>query len=314
MQITQGTQLPVLPKRNPSNPGAPITYASIGQQAPGGTQEALALLAAFKPTIVRVYADLKYGPANGIQVPAVLNGYTTDVHGNQVPLPGSPILPVATPGNLTPDLEGAFGDDFLQDNYVGVYTFALPSSWERGKVELQAQLLPSQPSSLPPVASAQAVARTANVPGQPPVWAPCTTSSCQIDNKFAISQIPFLYTFPVTIRPLAMIVTHPYDATLPDPGTVFKWAGVVTPMPMIIEPYAGTIDISARSARTTATGPRRSRCSTRSTTTSVTTGRPTTAGTSASSTRTSAAPSATGTARCSAADWRSTPRPCSSRS
>lgn len=246
MQITQGTQLPVLPKRNPGNPAAPITYTSIGQQALGGTQEALAKLAAFKPTIVRVYADLKYGPANGIQVPAVLNGYTTDVHGNQVPLPGSPILPVATPGNLIPNIEGVFGDDFLQDDYVGVYTFALPSSWERGKVQLQAQLLPSQPTSLPPVASAQTAARTANVPGLPPAWAPCTTSSCQIDNKFAISQIPFLYTFSVTIRPLAMIVTHPYDATLPDPATVFKWAGVVTPMPMIIEPYAGTIDISGQ--------------------------------------------------------------------
>ncbi len=246
MQITQGTQLPVLPKRNPGSPGAPITYASIGQQAPGGTQEALALLAAFKPTVVRVYADLKYGPANGIQVPAVLNGYTTDVHGNQVALPGSPILPVATPGNLTPNLEAAFGDDFLQDNYIGVYTFALPSSWERGKIKLQAQLLPTQPTSLPPVAKAQTVARTATVPGQPPTWAPCTTSSCLIDNNFAISQIPFLYTFSVTIRPLAMIVTHPYDATLPDPPAVFKWAGVVTPIPLIIEPYASTIDISGQ--------------------------------------------------------------------
>jgi hypothetical protein len=246
MQITQGTQLPVLPKRNPSNPGAPITYTSIGQQALSGTQEALAELAAFKPTVVRVYADLKYGPAGGIQVPAVLNGYSYDANGNLVPLPGGPILPVATPGNLTPDLEGAFGDDFLQDNYTGVYTFALPTSWERGRIELSAQLLPSQPGSLPPIANAASVdARAAAFePGQP-TWAPCTTSSCQIDNTFAISQIPFLYTFPVTIRPLAMIVTKPYDATLPDPDTVFQWAGVVTPMPLIIEPYAGTIDISS---------------------------------------------------------------------
>jgi hypothetical protein len=245
MQVTQGTQLPVLPKRDLGNPGAPITYASIGQQAPGGTQQALAELAAFKPTVVRVYADLKYGPLDGIQVPAVLNGYRNDSNGNRVPLPGSPILPVSTPGNLSPNLEGVFGDDFLQSNYAGVYTFALPSSWERGKIQLTADLLPSQPSSLPPVASALSVdARAAAVPGQAPIWAPCTTSSCQIDNKFAISQIPFLYTFPVTIRPVAMIVTNPYDATLPDPSTVFQWAGVVTPMPLIVEPYASTIDIS----------------------------------------------------------------------
>ncbi len=255
MQITQGTQLPVLPKRNPSNPGTPVTYASIGQQAPSGTQEALAELAAFKPTVVRVYADLKYGPTGGIQVPAVLNGYTYDANGNLVPLPGGPILPVATPGNLTPDLEGAFGDDFLQDNYTGVYTFALPTSWERGKIELSAQLLPSQPSSLPPVANALSgdARAAAFAPGQP-TWAPCTTSSCQTDNKFAISQIPFLYTFPVTIRPLAMIVTKPYDATLPDPDTVFKWAGVVTPMPLIIEPYASTIDISSQIGEDNSTG------------------------------------------------------------
>ena len=244
MQITQGTQLPVLPQRDASNPGAPITYASIGDQAPSGTQEALAELAAFKPTVVRVYADLKYGPVDGLQVPAELEGYTRNTNGNLVPLPGSPIMPVASPpGNLLPNL-GAFGSEFLQNNYAGVYTFVLPTSWEKGKIQLQAQLLPSQPSSLPPVSARELGARAAALPGQAPVWAPCTTSSCLTDNEFTISEIPFLYTFGVTIRPLAMIVTHPYDATLPDPASVFQWASVVTPIPLTIEPYASTIDIS----------------------------------------------------------------------
>jgi hypothetical protein len=241
MQITQGTQLPVLPQRNPSSPGAPIPYATIGQAAVPGSTEALAELAAFKATVVRVYADLRSGPTSGIQVPAVLKGYSYDSSGNLVPLAGSPLLPISTPGKLTPGLAG-FGSDFLQDNYTGVYTFVLPSSWERGKVELEADLLPAQSDQLPPL-KVQATAHTAALPGQPPAWAPCTTSACQIDNKFAIGEIPFFYTFPFEIRPLAMIVTNPYDATLPDPNTVFQWARVVTPIPLIVEPYADTIDI-----------------------------------------------------------------------
>jgi hypothetical protein len=241
MQITQGTQLPVLPQRNPSNPGAPIPYVTIGQAATPGTQQALANLAAFKSTVVRVYADLRYGPASGILVPAELKGYSYDSSGDLVSLPGSPLLPMTTPGKLTPGLSG-FGPDFLQDNYTGVYTFVLPSSWERGKVELEADLLPAQSDQLPPL-KVQATAHTAALPGQPPAWAPCTTSACQIDNKFAIGEIPFFYTFPFEIRPLAMIVTNPYDATLPDPNTVFQWARVVTPIPLIVEPYADTIDI-----------------------------------------------------------------------
>jgi hypothetical protein len=79
----------------------------------------------------------------------------------------------------------------------------------------------------------------------PQPWAPCTSSACLTDDQFAISQIPFLYTFSATIRPVAMIATNPYDATLPDPDTVFQWARVVTPVPLVVEPYASTIDIGS---------------------------------------------------------------------
>jgi hypothetical protein len=240
MQITQGTQLPVLPGRDPTNPAFPIRYSTIGQAAVPGTTQALAKLAAFKSTVVRVYADLKSGPGAGVQVPAVLNGARYDVHGNLVPLPGGPILPINSPNKLFTGLFG-FGSDFLQDNYEGVYTFVLPSSWESGKIKLEADLLPAQSTSPPPL-SVKATAHPAAGPGQT-VWAPCTTSACQVDNKFAISEIPFLYTFGVTIRPVAMIVTDPYDATLPDPVSAFKWAGVVSPVQLSIEPYATTIDI-----------------------------------------------------------------------
>jgi hypothetical protein len=252
MQITQGTQLPVLPQRDPGNPGAPIPYATIGQAGAPGTQEALAKLAAFKPTVVRVYADLRYGPASGISVPAVLKGFSYDRSGNLVALPGSPILPIATPGKLTLGL-AALGADFLQDNNTGVYTFTLPSSWAVGNIELEADLLPSQSGPAPPV-SASVSAHTAALPGQPATWGPCTTSACQIDGRFTISKIPFLYTFPFTIRPLAMIVTNPYDATLPDPETTFKWARLVTPIPLIVEPYAATIDIGDLIGRSNSSG------------------------------------------------------------
>lgn len=149
MQITQGTQLPVLPQRDPGDPGAPIPYATIGQAAVPGSTEALAKLAAFKSTVVRVYADLKYGPGSGVQVPAVLKGYSYDSSGNLVALPGSPILPISTPGPLFPGELGPLSSDFVQDNYAGVYTFTLPSSWERGKIELEADLLPAQSGPLP---------------------------------------------------------------------------------------------------------------------------------------------------------------------
>lgn len=239
MQITQGTQLPELPHRDPGNPGAPVPYASVGQGARPGSVEALAKLAAFKATEVLVYADLKYGPPSGLAIPAVLRGYRYTSAGKLVEMAGSPILPVSTPGNLVPGLAQRVTN--LQDGATGLYTFVLPASWESGKIKLETQLLPAQATSIPPF-KALATARTAGLPGQP-VWGPCTSSACLTDGKFTLSEIPFLYTFSATVRPVAMIATNPYDATLPDPETVFQWARVATPVPLVVEPYAATIDI-----------------------------------------------------------------------
>jgi hypothetical protein len=247
MQITQGTQLPVLPARDPGNPGAAVSYASIGQSAVPGTQQALAKLAAYKRTVVRVYADLKYGPAGGITVPAVLKGFRYDSSGHAVPLAGSPILPIASPTVLTTGL-GAFGNTYLQNNNTGVYTFTLPNSWEHGDVQLEADLLPTQSSGLPVVS-----VRAAALPGVTP-WAPCTTSDCLIDSRFALSHIPFYYTFGFDIRPVAMIQTDPYDATLPDPQSTFAWAQVVTPIPLTVEPYRATIDIGDQIGKSNSDG------------------------------------------------------------
>lgn len=251
MQITQGTQLPVLPARNPSSPGAPVSYTSIGQSVVPGTQQALAKLAAFKTTVVRVYADLKYGPAGGVTVPAVLKGFRYDSAGHAVALPGSPILPIASPSRLNTGL-GAFGNAYLQNNTTGVYTFTLPSSWERGDVQLEADLLPTQSSGLPTV-NASVSARAAALPGETP-WAPCTTSDCLVDSRFTLSHIPFYYTFGFDIRPVAMIQTNPYDATLPDPQSTFAWAQVVTPIPLTVEPYAATINIGDQIGKSNSDG------------------------------------------------------------
>jgi hypothetical protein len=251
MQITQGTQLPVLPARDPNNPGAPVSYASIGQSAVPGTQQALAKLAAYKTTVVRVYADLKYGPTGGITVPAVLKGFRYDSSGHAVPLVGSPILPIGSPTVLTPGL-GAFGNTYLENNNTGVYTFTLPSSWEHGDVQLEADLLPTQSSGLP-TATVSASVRAALLPGETP-WAPCTTSDCLLDGRFALSHIPFYYTFGFDIRPVAMIRTDPYDSTLPDPQSTFAWAQVVTPIPLTIEPYAATINIGDQIGKSNSDG------------------------------------------------------------
>jgi hypothetical protein len=129
----------------------------------------------------------------------------------------------------------------LIERDTGVYTFALPSAWTRGRIKLEADLLPTQVVLPQLVVQASALASAAAI--GPPQLAPCVSLACQIDNKFAISEIPFAYTHPVTIRPLAMIRTNPYDNTLPDPDSVFQWARVVSPMEVNVEPYATTIDI-----------------------------------------------------------------------
>jgi hypothetical protein len=237
MQITQGTQTPILPARDPSHFTAPVRYESIEPYSQAGTQEALARLSYSKTTVVRVYADLLYGPAAGIAVPAVLRGWRYTKTGQLVALGGSPISPAHTGGVLIPNLKQVVPD--LNTATIGVYTFVLPSAWTRGQIKLQAELLTSQIGSSGPVVSAKAAGSGAL--NQPSNWAPCLTGACQTNDKFAISEIPFLFTHPVTVRPLAL--NPPGEGALPDPEIVFQWARLVSPMELMVEPYATTIDI-----------------------------------------------------------------------
>src|SRR2546425_2263127 len=225
LHVTQGVQSPTIPTWL----DGPSQYTST----PGG----YAILHGGGPTVVRVYADLASGPPTGIpDVPMVLNG--TGYAGHK--LAGSPILPISAPPVLKPGL-GEPTDDQKKDE-LGAYTFVLPPSWTHGTITLTAQLLPVQ-SGGQPVARAHPAVHAAAAPGATsPIWVPCLTPGYCLDNdKQALHQIEFNEARSVTIRPIAMTVG---GAALPDPSSGFARARVVTPPGGIVEPYAGTIDIT----------------------------------------------------------------------
>jgi hypothetical protein len=243
MQITQGTQLAYLPPRRDT----PISYSQIEQAAQPGTLQAAAHLEAGRWTVVRVYADLRFGPPDGFTVPAVLAGFKIVGPGHRVPLPGSPILPTYSPSRLKPGPDQASLAEEGSD--TAAYEFTVPSSWTHGKIELDASLLPTQPVQSPPVAT-QGVFRSA-VPGfGGPVYAPCTTGECGLNDSMGITDIPFGEVGSVELRPLAL--TAKGDSSFPDPNTAFGWARNLTPLHLLIEPYASTIDVSDLAGKTPA--------------------------------------------------------------
>jgi hypothetical protein len=224
IQITQGVQSTFLPVRDPAHPPSVTAYSEIPNAA---------MLRGGGPTVVRVYADLAFGPVGGVpNVPAVLAGYTHNGVGSIVPLPGSPLLP--TSGTRTLQLGPSFASTAEETSETAVYAFTLPPSWTYGKIGVVGQLLPAQ-APPPPVARAA-------VPGQQTSYAPCQTGACTANDTMTLSQIPFYNAPTVTIDPIQMTV----DGTTPppDPSLVFKWAKLVTPLDVAVEPYGGTIDIT----------------------------------------------------------------------
>jgi hypothetical protein len=242
MQITQGTQLAYLPPRSDT----PISYSQIEHAAQPGTQQAAAHLEAGRWTVVRVYADLRFGPPNGFTVPAVLAGFKIVGPGHRVPLPGSPILPTYSPSRLKPGPDQASLAEEGSD--TAAYEFTVPSSWTHGNIELDARLLPAQPVQSPPLAT-QGVFRPA-LPFGGPVYAPCTTGECGLNDAMGITDIPFGDVGSVQLRPLALTVKG--DSAFPDPNTAFGWARNLTPLHLLIEPYASTIDVSDLAGKTPA--------------------------------------------------------------
>ena len=239
MQITQGTQLPFLPTRDPNFPGSPIPYSTIAHAAEPGTQQAAAHLRARRWTVVRVYADLASGPSDGLAVPMVLHGFIFNGIGQRVEPPGSPILPTYSPSRLFLGPDQATTAD--EGNDFAAYEFTLPSSWVEDGLEVIATLLPTQTSQSRPVAITSA--QVAQVgPFQQPVYTPCETADCTIGYSFGIRDIPFYEAAPLLIEPVALMAKS--DASFPDVPTAFGWARDESPVSLYIEPYAATIDVS----------------------------------------------------------------------
>jgi hypothetical protein len=225
LQITQGAQSTFLPSRNAVLASAPTAYSDIPEAAK---------LRGGGPTIVRVYANVAFGPTGGVpNVPAVLYGATYDRFGAAHALPGSPILPTSRPSRLS--LGPATADPADVFSETNAYTFTLPPNWTHGQLAVGASLLPSEGATTPSVFASQTIV-------QPPKLTPCVTPECIENDSMGLSHIPFLEAPTVTVRPVQMTVDG--KPALPDPTSVFSLLRAVNPLPTRIEPYAATIDIT----------------------------------------------------------------------
>ena len=212
LEITQGTQSEVLPQRYPGHPTAPVAYSDIPNTAK---------LRRDGTTVVRVYANLTFGPQEGVpNVPLVLSGAYYDRFGQLKALPGSPLSPISGLRRLKvgpdnpPAAEAASETD--------VYTFVLPQDWTHAKMAIGANLLPS-------------------LGGGTRVVRPCDSAPCVENDNMGLSQIPFVAARQVTVQPLQLTVA---GVGLPDSETVFQWARMMLPLDLRVMPYQATIDIT----------------------------------------------------------------------
>ena len=217
LEVTQGTQSEVLPQRFTENPAAPIAYSEIP-----GTAD----LRRGAPTVVRVYANLLFGPPGGApNVPMVLYGERYDRFGQAKPLPRSPIAPISPPRKLDVGPELPPATEVASE--TAVYTFMLPDDWNQQQFGIGASLQPS-------------------LGGGPRAVKPCETAVCKQNDNMAISRIPLVAARQVTVNPLELTVS---GAAQPAPEAVFKWARMMAPIDVRIKPYATTIDITDVSDR-----------------------------------------------------------------
>jgi hypothetical protein len=231
LQITQGVQSPFLPVRDPLHPPSVTTYSEVPNAAK---------LRGGGPTVVRVYADLAFGPSEGVpNVPAVLNGWTHNRVGSIVPLPGSPLLSTSGPRHL--DAGGPEATVAEEDSETKAYTFTLPASWTHGEIGVGAQLQPSQGASPLNFQAVDRRERRSNQAVQQRAVTPCQTATCLQNDTMSLTRIPFFEAPVVTIQPIEMRTS---GQALPDPASVFRWARLVTPLQLVVKPYAATIDIT----------------------------------------------------------------------
>ena len=131
IQITQGVQSTFLPAFTPGrHPPNLYNYTEIPSEF--GQTPSVAELRGGGPTVVRVWANEKSGPAGGVPaVPAELYGSSYDRLGQLHALPGSPMLPVGGPRNLVQGSEVVTDAEERDEN--GAYSFVLPPPWTHGR-------------------------------------------------------------------------------------------------------------------------------------------------------------------------------------
>ncbi len=212
LEITQGTQSEVLPQRYLDHPASPIPYAEIPSTA---------RLRRDGPTVVRVYANLAFGPTGGVpNVPLTLSGSYRDRFDRPKAFPGSPLSPISGLRRLKLGPEQATAAEAASETEA--YTFVLPQDWTHAALTIGANLLPS-------------------LGGGSPVVAPCDSAACVQNDNMRLKNIPFVSARQVTVKPLQLTVN---GVGQPDPVTVFGWTRMMLPLPLRVMPYQATIDIT----------------------------------------------------------------------
>ncbi len=121
MEVTQGIQYQTgVQGQRPTAPGAAVPYSGVPLARDG-------------KTIVRAWANNASPiPTSGFAADVVLYG----TGGNGAPLPGSPILPIATPTKAFTGPGGLSAEERAKADSAA--EFVLPYSWTRGRINLRA--------------------------------------------------------------------------------------------------------------------------------------------------------------------------------
>jgi hypothetical protein len=214
LEITQGVQSEVIPYRYEDYPESPVGYDEIPNRA---------TLRRDGPTIVRVYANLAFGPAEGVpQVPMLLTGSYRDRIGNRKAHPGSPLAPVSGTRLLGTGPSHPPPDEARSE--TAVYTFVLPKEWTHTTTSISARVQPS-------------------LGGGTRAVTPCDTTECRANDHMGIASIPFIPAHSVTANPLELRYT---GATLanPAPEDAFKWTRMAAPLDIRVNPYQAVLDVT----------------------------------------------------------------------
>ncbi|HEY8739293.1 MAG TPA: hypothetical protein VIN56_01705, partial [Candidatus Dormibacteraeota bacterium] len=229
-EVTQAIQVNDLPQRSATETSVP--YKGV-------------LLAANKKTVVRVFANARYGPGGGVpNVAATLSAFAA---GSSTALAGGPINPVWGTRTLAPGPAGISNDERRDPN--GAFAFELPPAWTTGSIDLEATL--NAPTGF--FAGVDA----------------CNTDVCNGVLHLRLTGVEFTTTKAVNVLPIAMPINGKtlaspsyacYQTVLHEGGAliekdeftcptigVFASARLVAPLgdgQLVIPDYYGDVDIS----------------------------------------------------------------------